>query len=113
MVLGRALAPSGSLPAGVVVKVSVEGYTKAGVLVASGSVQSGGFGGYRLEAKPTRAFGHAALMKVSRLVVKLSENGVVVDSNETLVSTADAATGVSSRDVVADGRSFDTRDLHG
>jgi CSLREA domain-containing protein len=107
VVSGRALAPSGSLPAGVVVQVSVEGRNFAGALVASGSVQSGGFGGYRVEAKPTAAFvpgSGLASMRINRLAVKLSENGVVVDSTETTVSG-----GL----VLADGHSFTTRDLHG
>jgi hypothetical protein len=105
VVSGLVLAPSGLPAAGVVVRVSVEGYSPAGVLVASGSVQSGGFGRYRVEAKPTAAFvpgSGAASLLVARVVVKLAENGVVVDSSDPDMDGQKV-----------DGRSFQTRDLHG
>jgi hypothetical protein len=40
-------------------------------------------------------------MNITRLVVKLSENGTVTDTTDT------------SAELVADGRNYPTRDLHG
>jgi hypothetical protein len=106
VVSGRVLPPATPPTKPVVVTVSVEAYNGHNNIVASGNVHSSGYGDYRVEATPTPAFfaptHHTTQrMNITRLVVKLSENGTVTDTTDT------------SAELVADGRNYPTRDLHG
>ncbi|MCW2963249.1 MAG: hypothetical protein JWO17_501 [Actinomycetia bacterium] len=105
VVSGRVLPPATPPTTTVVVTVSVEAYNTNGTLIASGNVHSTGYGDYRVEATPTPAFtpsSTTASMHVNRLVIKLTENGTVTDTTDTLQEI----TGT-------DGRNLPTRDLHG
>jgi hypothetical protein len=100
---GRVLPPAtGTPPPDLVVSVSVDAYDLQDHLILSGAVKSNGFGDYRVEATPTAAFGtfSGRPNAIARLVVKLSENSVAIDSTET-------------RNRLTIGHNYPTRDLHG
>jgi len=86
-----------------VVKVSVDAYDLQDHLIVSGAVKSNSFGDYRVEATPTAPFGtnSGRPRAIARLVVKLSENSVVIDSTET------------HNIRLTIGHNYPTRDLHG
>jgi hypothetical protein len=104
VVSGRVLPPATPPTKPVAITVSVEAYDTGDTIVASGQVQSNGYGDYRVEAKPTRAFTPtraAHSMRISRFVIKLTENGTLTDTT------------VTNQERIADGHNIPTRDLHG